>query len=429
MRIQDTPMTLVNLWDKACPNCYQALERCEQANGNALISWPDYCTLPIGAAFTYLVDNRGLSYQEAAMMAAELTACYSWQKHKNIYDVPNFNLLLLSHQKILGMKPSDVIPFEALLNLPEPCVYVRVTSLYNSINGFFAWLEYDMNKGTTELRIQWMEATMDRTATQVLHIHPGWTIQQCLDDTLGTKPGVSTIKENMQIMLALQIILYLVSENADIETEPPIESENTLIDVKAVGRNISEEEVLHAIAKNQDQSTGYQSLQVGGKYPPVANAGECVAITVDSAGITLVYNFLSPTEKEIAAMQEGQPFEIRFVTIADILYVLTKCGSLNWTDAPFNPNLSKNATLPEIMNDTDGYTLTLMMVDAATNTIESLRLIGLGNAFSKALRTEIETLKQKEFDAGMYQRTIKLNNMIRSTKDLVKMATHYWKIK
>ena len=170
-------------------------------------------------------------------------------------------------------------------------------------------------------------------------------------------------------------------------------------------------------------------LKVGGKYPPLANTGECVAIDVDSAGITLVYNFQSPTTKEIAAMAEGQPFEIRFVTIADIMYVLTKCGNLHWTDAPFNPHLAQDANLQEIINDHDGYALTLMMVDAATNTIKSLRLIGLGNKISKAIRTEIETLKQKEFDEEMYHRTIRINNMIRPTSDLVRMATHYWKLK
>lgn len=70
-----------------------------------------------------------------------------------------------------------------------------------------------------------------------------------------------------------------------------------------------------------------------------------------------------------------------------------------------------------------------MMVDAATNTIKSLRLIGLGNKISKAIRAEIEALKQKEFDEEMYHRTIRINNMVRPTSDLVKMATHYWKIK
>lgn len=69
----------------------------------------------------------------------------------------------------------------------------------------------------------------------------------------------------------------------------------------------------------------FEVLQVGGKYPPLAGAKECVAITMGENGITIVYNFNRPTEKEIAGMQANQPFEIRYVVLNDVLYILTKC--------------------------------------------------------------------------------------------------------
>ncbi len=166
----------------------------------------------------------------------------------------------------------------------------------------------------------------------------------------------------------------------------------------------------------------YQNLQVGGFFPPLRGAGECVAVNVDSSGILLAYNFNRPSAREIAAMGEAQPFEIRFVRISDILYVLTKCGSLNWTDAPFTPHLSPGAPLQPITNSSDGYALTLMMVDASSNTIKSLRMIGLGNRFSKALKAEIDSLSEKPLDLDMYNRSIRINNILRSTSDLVQLA-------
>lgn len=84
----------------------------------------------------------------------------------------------------------------------------------------------------------------------------------------------------------------------------------------------------------------FEVLQVGGKYPPLAGAKERVAITMGENGITIVYNFNRPTEKEIAGMQANQPFEIRYVVLNDVLYILTKCGSNNWTDAPYSPSLA-----------------------------------------------------------------------------------------
>src|SRR5699024_3433912 len=75
MKDKDTPLRLVRLWEKMNPGVYAELDRCRAEKDEAQMSWPDYCELPIGAAFTYLVDIADMSHVEAAMVAAELTAC------------------------------------------------------------------------------------------------------------------------------------------------------------------------------------------------------------------------------------------------------------------------------------------------------------------------------------------------------------------
>ena len=172
-----------------------------------------------------------------------------------------------------------------------------------------------------------------------------------------------------------------------------------------------------------------QDLRVGGRYPPIAAHGEGVYFDISSAGLTLVYNFSHPSAKEVDQMQADKPFEIQIASVAEALYILTKCGSLNWTDAPYNPHLSRSGMLEKINDDTSGYALTLMMVDANTNVIHSLRLIGLGNAFSKKLYDKIDDMLSKPFDVEMYQNTVRINNMVRSTKDLVRMSTARWKLR
>ena len=171
-----------------------------------------------------------------------------------------------------------------------------------------------------------------------------------------------------------------------------------------------------------------QDLRVGGHYPPIAARGEGIYFDIDSTGLTLVYNFAHPSINEVVQMQSDKPFEIQLASVADVLYILTKCGSLNWTEAPYNPHLSMSGSLEKIHDDTSGYALTLMMVDATTNVIQSLRIIGLGNAFSKKFCEKIEGLLSKPFDAVMYQNTVHINSMVRSTKDLVRMSTARWKL-
>ncbi len=171
------------------------------------------------------------------------------------------------------------------------------------------------------------------------------------------------------------------------------------------------------------------NLAVGETFLPLYGKPEGIYIDVDPSGILLMYNFTHPTQSEIDQMGAEKPFEIRYVRIQDALYILTKCGSLNWTDAPYNPHLSRQPELQPITDDVGGYALTFLMVDAATNIIKSVRLIGLGNAFSKALKNEIDNLLGDPFSQERYAQLLRNNNIAFSTNDLVKLSTNRWKLK
>lgn len=171
------------------------------------------------------------------------------------------------------------------------------------------------------------------------------------------------------------------------------------------------------------------NLSIGEVFLPTQGKPEGIYVDIDASGILLVYNFLRPTQTEIDQMGAGKPFEIRFVCVKDALYILTKCGDLNWTDAPYNPHLSSQLELQQITNDSEGYALTLLMVDAATSIIKSIRLIGLGNKFSKALKNEIDNLLDRPFLPEQYVQALQANTIMFSTKDLVRRATNYWKRK
>lgn len=77
MKDKETPLRLVRKWEKMLPGVYTVLDDLRAAKDSGEILWPDYCDLPISAAFTYLVDQVGLPKQGAAMLAAELTACWT----------------------------------------------------------------------------------------------------------------------------------------------------------------------------------------------------------------------------------------------------------------------------------------------------------------------------------------------------------------
>ncbi len=112
MKDKETPLKLVRLWPKMMPGCYDTLDNLKGVKAEGRETWPDYCELPLNAAFTYLVGT-GLEEVEATAGAAELTACYLWRKNKIIYSFdPDLAATLADQAK--ETEETDVLPSELL---------------------------------------------------------------------------------------------------------------------------------------------------------------------------------------------------------------------------------------------------------------------------------------------------------------------------
>ena len=227
MKDKDTPLALVRLWPKMDKDCYAQLDRCRSAKDDGQMDWPDYCLLPINAAYTYLVHALGLSAAGAAAGCAELTACWIWRKNKIIYHFDSDMAAALADQAE-DVKDTDVLPADLLMHLPYPCIYIKAPGLLEHMDGFWAWMDYDTNRQGPELRIQWVFDTMDASLPQVLHIIPGATLQECFLDTIQTTlehtkgpVDVSRPADSSRIILkAIQLLLYILADNSDVEDEP-----------------------------------------------------------------------------------------------------------------------------------------------------------------------------------------------------------------
>ena len=229
MRDRDTPLPLVRLWPQMLPGCYEELDRCRAAKADGTILWPDYCLLPINAAHTYLVCAAEMEDTEAGQLCAELTACYIWRRSKVLYTYDP-ELVDVLRAQAEDMADADVLPVDLLLHLPHPCVYIKAPGFVEHTDGFFAWVDYDTNRQGPELRIQWMIEDMQHTVPQVLHIlGEGSTIKDCLLDTarhtaefFGNDPdNVDVTADDARMILsAIQLLLYIVSQDADVADAP-----------------------------------------------------------------------------------------------------------------------------------------------------------------------------------------------------------------
>ena len=125
------------------------------------------------------------------------------------------------------------------------------------LDGFWAWIEHDTNADRTEFRVQWVSSDMEHSVPQVLHLLPGKTLKDCVMDTMHTtmehldldiKPQDSGVENARIILSAIQLVLYLLSENAEIDWVPkPVRHQH-------ISGNLSKLETVEDKASTVDES-------------------------------------------------------------------------------------------------------------------------------------------------------------------------------
>ena len=218
---EKTPLLLVQKWSKQYPEAYKIIESYNDLNGVDGYAWPDYCAMPIGIPMGYLL-NQNMPSNLATVLASELTACYIWRLQKVIYSFdPDLAEALMNQAE--DMNDTDVLPVDLLYHLPYPCVYITAEAFHGAgMDGFWAWIEYDVNTKSPELRVQWVTKDCDQSIPAVLHLIRGGTIRDCIQDTrrrMSRRAG-SVVRLDMDdyadFFRALQLLLYLISDDADV---------------------------------------------------------------------------------------------------------------------------------------------------------------------------------------------------------------------
>lgn len=221
-----TPLPLIRKLSSRFPGIWEALD---DLYANAWLPSVDYtpvCGLPIGAAYTLLADRYGLSRRDAADRAAEITACYLWRKHKIIYA---FDDQLASEliDQARAYRDEDALPVEAMLHPPYPCAYIKCPGVLDEyVDGFFTWIEWDINRKLYEFRASFMLPDMSGTVPTQIELHQP-TLAECVAATTAEtnkysdhRIAVPSLEEISMLLGALNMYLYVCSAEADITPNP-----------------------------------------------------------------------------------------------------------------------------------------------------------------------------------------------------------------
>lgn len=171
-----------------------------------------------------------------------------------------------------------------------------------------------------------------------------------------------------------------------------------------------------------------QSYTIGNRYPEFIGQPDGMRFDITDSGAILTVTFKSPTENEVAQFDPSERFEIRFVQLYDIIMVTAKFGDIPWMNMPYTPHLSRNLTGVNVPEDDEGLMLQIFLFDTATGELKKIRVVGLGNRFTKNLFKAVLEVKAKSFDFGVYNRAVDAIYAAHTTNQLVKMSRDYFKM-
>lgn len=115
---------------------------------------------------------------------------------------------------------------------------------------------------------------------------------------------------------------------------------------------------------------------------------DSVIFDVTPSGCVLIIQMARPTSQEKRSFQSM--ISMRYRVADDIIFILVRLGVMQWMDAPYYRGLSRDASLPDHIDDGAGLSLHAMLVDASTGILVAQKLIGLSTDGSRALVQAIQ---------------------------------------
>ncbi len=184
--------------------------------------WPDWCDVPLSAAYTIVMARRDQKSDSADISI--IGGLGSWRLTQGIY---RFDLNLL---EALWTTPIARVPRDLLHRLPEWCIYLEMPKRQlgiMQIYGAFIWLECNIRMHRTELRA--LLDIGDFLYPIVLHLTSG-TLDECIEaglaDSMRHMPldaGMpaeiwNSVRHRMGEIWSMLIspALYLCSDKPDI---------------------------------------------------------------------------------------------------------------------------------------------------------------------------------------------------------------------
>lgn len=134
-------------------------------------------------------------------------------------------------------------------------------------------------------------------------------------------------------------------------------------------------------------------LSIGDRFPINVYSEAALAFRDNEA--MLVLNWADIKSNEVKNVKNGLPQFVVY-TQQDIMFLCFRFGTLPWMDVPYTIHLEKGGSydFDSEIEDGKGYALQVYLIDAVSNKIKAIRLIGLPTELSRKIREVVLAQKQ-----------------------------------
>lgn len=227
------PLELTKKISQEYSDCWDLVEMFRNSRGDDIPYWDEICYIPISATLAITsggsMDINKQIKQKVVSDAGLMAAIAPWRLYKQIYEfAPETESMLFDQAD------DCKIPVEVLKNLPYPCIYISVKTI-KSIDGFFVYVESDVNTGRLELRLLIVKDD-EEFFPIIIHLKERATLYDGIKEAQKEAIRVGKLnygdiaihqikKEDLAddiLLLAapiLQMVLYICAQNTEIKPD------------------------------------------------------------------------------------------------------------------------------------------------------------------------------------------------------------------
>ncbi|MDP2174131.1 MAG: hypothetical protein Q8J62_10200 [Candidatus Cloacimonadaceae bacterium] len=216
------------------PSTGKLVDEFQQSKGRDLPDWPVWCFMPMAGWYAVVSQDNFDKLLPGRLLpphlivdVSRLAAIGTWRYSQGVYQFDTDFIAALTDTLIVGD-----IPCEVLYRLPEWSIYIDTPGfkwLGVELHGFWAHIEYDINKHRSELRL-----LLDTAELLIpIPVHLGsWTVTEAIDRALSEASrnaselglrfdsSMDQVQEMaMNINPLISLLLYICSDAPEVDND------------------------------------------------------------------------------------------------------------------------------------------------------------------------------------------------------------------